>query len=77
MTETDLRSALGKPDFRRNEPPAEVWQYRGDTCVLDVFLYRQGDTYRVVYAQTHDRDTIRVSQASCYATLFAHHSHEA
>jgi len=77
MSAADLQRALGEPDFRRNEPPAEVWQYRGNTCVLDVFLYRSGDTYRVVYAETHDRDTIRVSQANCYAALFPHHGHEA
>lgn len=77
MSEADLRLALGEPEFRRHDPPAEVWQYRGRTCVLDVFLYRQGEQYRVVYAETHGRDMIPVSQSSCYATLLVQHQPEA
>jgi len=77
MNEAELQRALGEPDFRREEPPAEVWQYRGETCVLDLFLYRDGDQYRVVYAETRDRDTVRVSEANCYTSLFTHPGHEA
>ena len=37
-----LGALLGRPALRRVEPPAEVWQYRGERCVLDVFLYAPG-----------------------------------
>ncbi len=36
-----VNDMLGPPDFRRRDDPAEIWQYRRQTCVLDVFLYRE------------------------------------
>ena len=35
----ELASILGKPAFIRRDMSAEVWQYRTDACVLDLFLY--------------------------------------
>ena len=35
----DLIASLGDPNFRRREEPAEVWQYYGPGCILDLFLY--------------------------------------
>ncbi|MEK9754077.1 MAG: hypothetical protein VW338_12845 [Rhodospirillaceae bacterium] len=37
----DMRvlSLLGAPHFRRTDAPAELWQYRLNGCVLDLFLY--------------------------------------
>lgn len=29
---------LGEPELQRREPPVEVWQYRSDACVFDVFF---------------------------------------
>lgn len=34
-----LSARLGRPDLLRREAAAQVWQYRGATCLLDVFLY--------------------------------------
>lgn len=38
----DVIAALGDPSFRRRETPAEVWQYYGPGCILDLFLYDDG-----------------------------------
>jgi hypothetical protein len=35
----DVLAALGDPNFRRRDKPAEVWQYYGPGCILDLFLY--------------------------------------
>jgi len=45
----ELSALLGKPILRRNEHPAEVWQYGAGQCVLHVFLYADGASgpYRV------------------------------
>ena len=69
LSDRDVRRVLGDPDFRRQEPPAEIWQYRSAECVLDLFLYDDRGQYRVAYAETHDRGFTRVSQASCYSGL--------
>lgn len=34
-----LEAMLGAPELKRREPPAEMWQYRTETCVLDLYLY--------------------------------------
>ncbi len=34
-----LEGLLGLPSFTRQDPPAELWQYRNDVCTLDLFLY--------------------------------------
>ena len=67
----DLARRLGAPDFVREEPPAVIWQYRSADCVLDLFLYRNGDELRVAYAEARDRGLIRISQPDCYAGLVA------
>jgi hypothetical protein len=46
---------LGDPSFRRRDPPAEVWQYYGDKCVLDLFLYDEDDIQRVARAEIRSR----------------------
>jgi len=69
LSDREVRGVLGEPDFRRNEPPAEIWQYRSAECVLDLFLYDDSGQFRVAYAETHDRGFTRISQTSCYAGL--------
>jgi hypothetical protein len=68
---SELARRLGEPDFLREEPPAVIWQYRNDDCVLDLFLYRSGDSLQVAYAETHDREPVRVAQSDCYAEIVA------
>jgi hypothetical protein len=34
-----LNEKLGEPSLIRRDGDAEVWQYRGENCVLDLFLY--------------------------------------
>lgn len=62
------RGLLGDPAMVRREPPAEVWQYRSDTCVLDVYMY---DT--VKYAEVRERrgrrDSSESTDRNCLETL--------
>ena len=46
-----LADLLGEPGFRREDADAQVWQYRGLDCLLDVYLYRDGEEmpHRVTY----------------------------
>lgn len=65
LTETDLLALYGEPDFRRAEPPAELWQYRSADCVLDVFLYHDVGGTRVVHTDTRDRSLIHAEPGRC------------
>lgn len=65
LSSREVLSLLGDPDFRRDEPPAQLWQYRAGACVLDVFLYAEGGTHRVAYADWRARDTDGPAPQSC------------
>jgi hypothetical protein len=60
----ELVALLGAPDFRRVEPPAELWQYRSADCVLDLFLYAEKGAMRVVHSETRERGAAAAA-ASC------------
>jgi hypothetical protein len=69
MGPAELAALLGEPDFRRSEPPAELWQYRSADCVLDVFLYADGDGYRVLRSATRDRHAAPTTIERCKAVF--------
>jgi len=52
----EILTLLGKPDLRRDEPPAQLWQYRTSDCVLSLFFYRESDGYRLVRAEAWRRN---------------------
>ena len=41
-----LTDLLGSPAFVRDDAPAQLWRYRNETCLLDLFLYTDNDPYR-------------------------------
>lgn len=47
----ELTELLGEPGFRREDADAQVWQYGGGECALDIYLYRGGEAlpHRVTY----------------------------
>jgi hypothetical protein len=55
----ELVQLLGKPDFRRRDLDAEIWQYRAGGCILDLFLYPEEGVFRVLHAEARSRTTGR------------------
>lgn len=35
----DIAALLGDPALKRSDPPAQYWQYRSESCLLDIFFY--------------------------------------
>lgn len=74
-----LESMLGAPELRRREPPAEMWQYRTEACVLDLYLFADGDDAQSVpavvdyaaRARTAEPDGGPVDPARCLGALAA------
>ena len=65
-----LTGLLGDPELRRPEGPAEVWQYRTDRCVVDVFLLAEGSAdARVAYAEARSRSDGPADAASCLSQI--------
>ena len=48
-----LTDLLGTPAFMRKEAPAQLWRYRNETCLLDLFLYNDDDPYRKRFTVKH------------------------
>ena len=53
MDHESLTEMLGEPALVRRDGDAEVWQYRADRCVLDLFLY--GTEKKVEHVDLRDR----------------------
>lgn len=53
MDSAALNDLLGEPVVVRREGEAEIWQYRSDECVLDLFLY--GGMRQVEHVDLRDR----------------------
>jgi len=72
-TAAELAALLGEPGFVRRDPPAEIWQYAIEACVLDVFLYEPvgGGPYRVEHLDFRGRTVAGVAPAECYRQLLA------
>lgn len=51
----DVLAMLGQPDLRREEPPAEMWQYRTSDCVLSLFFYDDAGGYRLAHVEAWQR----------------------
>jgi len=71
-----VAALYGQPDFRRTDPPAEVWQYRSADCVLDLFFYSGDGGERLVFAQSRPRSPQQdVSAGHCFDGASALRAH--
>ena len=62
-----ITSAIGAPAFRRKDGAAQIWQYRGTNCLLDVFLYKQGAALKVKHAELRRRASGGLTESACLA----------
>jgi len=46
-----LQHLFGTPGLVRKDDPAQVWQYRNQDCVLDIYLYPDHDRLTVAHAE--------------------------
>ncbi len=66
-----LQELLGAPAFTRRDDPAQLWQYRGDRCTLDIFLYRPagGGDFQVDYFATRAFGSAEISTEACFHSV--------
>jgi hypothetical protein len=70
----ELQHLFGHPQLVRDETGAEVWQYRAEACVLDLYLYPQeseGTPLRVTYLEARDRSAASLATEPCVSALMA------
>jgi hypothetical protein len=61
----EVLSMLGQPDLKRNEPPAELWQYRAADCVLNLFFYDDAGNYRLDRVEAWERSLAGDTPVRC------------
>ena len=64
-----LAETLGQPPVLRRDQPAEIWQYRGGDCVLDVFLYEGDSGSQVVHLEARDGRANPLAPQDCLMDL--------
>jgi hypothetical protein len=65
-----VQVALGQPRRVRKEAPAEIWQYDGGSCVVDLFLYPEGGKQKVTHLEARDSTSGKtVDTNACLAKL--------
>ena len=66
-------SLLGKPELKRRERQAELWQYRSASCVLNLFVYPNGSNKapEVTHAEARSRAGGMMPPRMCLASLIA------
>lgn len=66
FVEGDVKLILQEPDLRRDEGGFALWQYRSDSCVLDVYLSK-------IEGENFNKDTMRVVDYESRPRLKASH----
>ena len=64
-----LAQELGEPQLLRREAPAEIWQYRGEGCILDLFLYPEAGSLKVTHIEARDKKAESYETKDCLRQL--------
>lgn len=66
-----VATLLGAPSFKRHDSPAQVWQYGGGSCLLDVFLYENKgkETLTVAHSEARGHNGAKITYKDCIARL--------
>lgn len=77
MDHAGLIDLLGTPAFLRNDAPAQLWRYRHETCVLNLYLYSERGKpavgLRVRHYDVRSRSSTKISARDCFAALLKSH----
>lgn len=67
----ELTRMLGDPRFVRRDSDAQLWRYRNDSCILDLFLYRKAgqQEFQVSHFETRHREGGAVPTYECFEKL--------
>jgi hypothetical protein len=77
MDHSGLIDLLGAPAFLRNDAPAQLWRYRHESCVLNLYLYSErgkpGVGFKVRHYDVRSRTSSEISARECFAALLKSH----
>ncbi len=71
LYDAEVTALFGPPAFTRRDKPAEIWQYRDGSCILDVFLYETGSTHVVKHVDIRSTSENDLKAGYCFADKFS------
>jgi len=75
MSSAQLSETVGRPGFVRRDKQVEVWQYHGEGCILDVFLYQDQGRLAVKYVDLRSQTLPGNRLRDCLADIIRAKSH--
>jgi hypothetical protein len=71
LTEAEMRTLLGDPTTVRPEPPALIWSYASQQCVVDLYFYLElaSETYKTVTFEMTPKEPHGLSGGACLASV--------
>lgn len=70
LTPREIAARLGPPRLIRRDGGVEVWQFAGDACYLDIFLYRnEQGRQAATYVDLRGEGLDRAGQRACLADM--------
>lgn len=69
MKETDVEDVLGNPSFVRKDKGVEIWQYKANGCILDLFLYKEGAIFSVDHTELRGAHLDSAGELSCFKRI--------
>lgn len=67
----DIQTALGQPSFVRKDQGVQVWQYRRDDCILDLFLYQNDNGFQVHHSELRGPYLNSAGELACFQKILA------
>lgn len=66
-----VTSLLGAPGFKRMDDPAEIWQYKAENCIMDLYLYDSLDHLgrSVAHYEIRLQPGKNITAKSCFASV--------
>ncbi|WP_142849173.1 hypothetical protein [Telmatospirillum sp. J64-1] len=69
LSAAEIVSVLGEPQLLRRDAPAQIWQYHGETCILDLFFYEDDGEIQVAHAAVRHPTHTPPPLGQCLRTL--------
>ena len=69
LSKPEIIELLDKPNFKRTEHPASIWQYQSPVCFVDIFFYYIKQVMIVDHVETRSIGLKRVNEKICFSSL--------
>ncbi|MCP4328557.1 MAG: hypothetical protein GY791_09000 [Alphaproteobacteria bacterium] len=71
--ERQVKATLGTPAAQRDVPPAKIWHYSEDDCVISVYFYLnlESQVFQALRYEIVERPRSAIEGRECYAMLVA------